>query len=296
MGCGSLYSGAVRQADHPIQANDTGFTAPANRGLVNPLPAKTPGPRQPVFELCAETIEACVAARDGGASRIEFCSALDQEGLTPSLPTLEEAIRRSELPVHMLLRPRAGDFVYTDAEFAAMRESLRQGLALGATGFALGLLQRNGRVDVERTRALVADANGHEVTFHRAFDVSASLEAALEDVVLTGCQRVLTSGGASDVVVGTPTLAGLVRRAAARVEIAVGGGLRIGNARTVAARTGATHFHGSLRQVEDGPDTGASPAGKHRGDAGMVTGEAVRSMIRQLGEGMRQSTETLPPR
>ena len=237
--------------------------------------------RQPVFELCAETITACIAAREGGAARIEFCRELDAEGLTPDDGALAEAIRVSGLPVHMLLRPRAGDFVYTDGEFARMREEMRRGMVVGAAGFALGLLRADGRVDVERTRALVEMAEGREVTFHRAFDVTASPEDALEDVIVSGCGRVLTSGGAADVFAGAAMLERLVAQARGRLEIAVGGGLRIANAAAVARQTGARHFHGSLRQVEDGPGGGVR-------DAGAVTSGGVVSMVRELAAGMRQ--------
>lgn len=200
-----------------------------------------------VFELCAEGLQACRIARAAGAGRIEFCANLEVEGLTPDPALTRAAVAESGLPVFMLLRPRAGDFVYTPAEFAGMRDDLRQALSLGVSGFALGVLLPDGRVDVERTRELVELAAPLEVTFHRAFDVTPDLAAALEEIVATGCRRILTSGGASDAIAGAATLAALVGQAAGRVDIAVGGGLRAENARALAERTGAQHFHGSLR-------------------------------------------------
>ncbi|WP_263367527.1 copper homeostasis protein CutC [Edaphobacter bradus] len=205
--------------------------------------------RKIVFELCADSIDACLAARDGGADRIELCSALSEGGLTPSHGLIREALQRSGLPVHVLLRPRGGDFVYTHAEFDVMREDLTHMRRLGANGVVLGVLRADGTVDVERTRELVAMAGPLDVTFNRAFDHSASLEQALEDVIATGCRRVLTSGGKRDVVSGAKSLARLVNQAAGRIEIAVGGGLRLKNAASVARTTGARHFHGSLRRV-----------------------------------------------
>ena len=205
--------------------------------------------REIVFELCAESIDACLVAREGGASRIELCSALSEGGLTPSHGQIREAVSRSGLPVHVLLRPRGGDFVYTDAEFDVMLEDLKHLRLLGASGVVLGALHADASVDIERTRRLVAMAGTLEVTFNRAFDYTASLEQALEDVIATGCQRVLTSGGERDVVSGGRLLARLVEQAAGRIKIAVGGGLRVENAAAVARTTGARHFHGSVRRI-----------------------------------------------
>lgn len=218
-----------------------------------------------IFELCAESMDACLAARDGGANRIELCSALSEGGLTPSHGLIHEAVRRSGLPVHVLLRPRGGDFVYTPAEFEVMREDLKHMRLLGANGVVLGVLRRDNTIDVERTRELVALAGQLEVTFNRAFDLAAPLDQALEDVIATGCKRVLTSGGERDVVSGVSSLARLVKQAAGRIEIAVGGGLRLKNASAVARATGARHFHGSIRRVvedsmrHDGPDVLEDP-------------------------------------
>jgi copper homeostasis protein len=206
--------------------------------------------RKIIFELCAESIQACLAAREGGADRIELCTALSEGGLTPSHGLTREAVLRSGLPVHVLLRPRGGNFLYTDDEFTLMREDLLHAHALGASGFVLGILRTDGTVDIERTRELVDLAAPLEITFHRAFDYTASLEQALEDVIATGCRRVLTSGGERDVLAGAHRLARLVELAAGRIEIAAGGGLRIKDAAALARATRASHFHGSLRRSE----------------------------------------------
>lgn len=200
-----------------------------------------------VFELCAESIDACLAAAPGGADRIELCSALSEGGLTPSHGLIREAVRRSSLPVHVLLRPRGGNFVYTEAEFAVMRDDLQHLRKLGAAGVVLGILTQENTVDLARTRELVALAGPLDLTFHRAFDGTARLDLALEDVIATGCRRILTSGGEPDVATGAASLRQLVQQAGDRIDIAVGGGLRLENAAAVACITGATHFHGSVR-------------------------------------------------
>ena len=235
------------------------------------------------FELCAETLQACLAAQEGGADRIELCSALSEDGLTPSHALIRAAVAQSGLPVYVLLRPRGGDFVYSEREFTLMRDDLLHARSLGASGFALGLLRADGTVDVERTRAVVALAAPLEVTFHRAFDVAPSLEAALEDVIATGCRRVLTSGGERDVVTGAANLARLVERAGERIAVTAGGGLRVENAAFVATATHARHFHGSVRRrVEEA----GKPAREKPGPLAMtkyvVDPDDVRVMISAL--------------
>jgi copper homeostasis protein len=242
--------------------------------------------REASFELCAETLDACLVAREGGADRIELCSALSEDGLTPSHALIRAAVQQSGLPVYVLLRPRGGDFVYSERELALMRDDLLHARDLGVSGFALGLLRTNGTVDVERTRELVALAAPLEVTFHRAFDVTLSLDNALEDVITTGCRRLLTSGGERDVVAGAANLAWLVERAGERIAVAAGGGLRIPNAAFVAKTTQARHFHGSARRRVEGVNT---PTGEKPGPLAVgkyvVDPADIRAMIDALKQG-----------
>src|ERR1700730_12386318 len=167
-----------------------------------------------VFELCAQSVDACLAAHAGGAHRIELCTALSEGGLTPSHGLIREVVQKSGLPVHVLLRPRGGDFIYTPTELYVMREDLKQARSFGVAGVVLGLLCADGTVDVEQTRELVEMAGPLEVTFNRAFDYTASHEQALEEVIAAGCRLVLTSGGQRDVVQGAESLARLVKHAA----------------------------------------------------------------------------------
>lgn len=243
------------------------------------------------FELCAETMQACLAAREGGADRIELCSALSEEGLTPSHAMIRAAVAHSGLPVYVLLRPRAGDFVYSEEEFALMKDDLLHARSLGASGFALGLLRPDATVDLERTRELVELASPLEVTFHRAFDLTPSLDDALETVIAAGCRRVLTSGGERDVVIGAANLARMVERAAGRIAIAAGGGLRLDNAAQVARTTRASHFHGSMRSK------GASTTGSGRrtlsslaNQVSVVDPAEIQAMIRTLSEAREEIT------
>ncbi|MEG9435674.1 copper homeostasis protein CutC [Edaphobacter sp. HDX4] len=243
-----------------------------------------------VFELCAENLQACLAAGQGGAARIELCSALIEDGLTPSHALIDAAVKCSGIPVHVLLRPRGGDFVYNDDEFRLMRDDLLHARSLGVSGFAVGILRTDSTVDIERTQELVELAAPLEVTFHRAFDLTPSLEQSLEDVIATGCNRILTSGGERDVVVGAGTLAMLVSRAADRVSIAAGGGLTIENAAFVASNSKAKHFHGSLRRMRPGLQRNerhgilASSEQPHI----VVDPADIRAILRQLGDAPHQ--------
>ncbi len=233
-----------------------------------------------VFELCAETIDACLAARDGGAHRIELCSGLSEGGITPSHALIRAAVERSGIPTHVLVRPRGGDFLYSAAEVEVMREDIFHIKGLGAAGVVLGMLRADSTVDMEGTSALVELARPMEVTFHRAFDATQSLAQALEDVIATGANRVLTSGGQRDVVAGSSSLGELVMQAGKRIEIAAGGGLRLENAATLARVTGAGHFHGSLRRML--PASGSTGEIVGAGANYSVDAEDVRTIIHRL--------------
>ena len=224
------------------------------------------------FELCAETLGACAAANAGGADRIELCRALEVGGLTPELLLVQAAVRSGGVPVHVLLRPFADEFRTSAAVLAELSASLLAARGMGAAGVVLGLLRADGTVDVEETRALVRLAAPLPVTFHRAFDATPDVFEALEDVIRTGCARVLTSGGAADVLAGAPVLERLVTQAGGRIDVAIGGGLREGNAEAVARITGGLHFHASLKHSETGT-------------RGEPSAESVRRMVGLLSIG-----------
>jgi copper homeostasis protein len=238
--------------------------------------------RKIIFEVCAESLEACLVAREGGADRIELCCALSEGGLTPSHTLIDAAVQQSSLPIYTILRPRGGEFVYSDAEFALMQEDLEHAQALGVSGFVAGVLRTDGSVDGTRMRRLVEQAAPLEMTFHRAFDVTVNLQHALEDVIATGCRRLLTSGGAIDVYTGAKTIRHLAEQAAGRIAIAAGGGLRLETAAEVARTSGAQQFHGSVRSWESSPDVITECPVVRR----MVTkSEDVRRMIAALEVG-----------
>lgn len=146
------------------------------------------------LEVCAGSLASCLAAARGGAARVELCASLEAGGVTPSPGMIALARQRLDIGLHVIVRPRGGDFLYADDEFEVMRRDVLACRELGADGVALGLLTADGDVDVERTRELVRLAGPMTTTFHRAFDMARYPEQALEQVIASGCRRVLTSG------------------------------------------------------------------------------------------------------
>jgi copper homeostasis protein len=198
------------------------------------------------FELCVESLEAGRVAEAGGADRIELCAKLERGGITPSAELAAANLRSLNIPVYVLIRPRSGDFCYSPDEFTLMRRQIEQAKAAGASGVAVGVLQADGRVDVDRTRALVELARPLAVTFHRAFDETPDLSEALERVIETGAGSLLTSGGAADVLSGAELIGALRRQAGERIHIVAGGGLRLESLVEVVRRAGVFSLHGSL--------------------------------------------------
>ena len=199
-----------------------------------------------LFELCADSLEAARAAQAGGADRMELCEDLTVAGVTPSPALLRAVLAEVSIPVHVLIRPRGGDFVYSAAEFRQMRREIEQAKASGAAGVAVGVLLPDGRVDVKRTRELFELARPMKVTFHRAFDETGDLDQALEDVIASGADCLLTSGGAPNVLEGAEQIGRLQAQAGDRLEVMAGGGLKLRNLAEVVRRTGVTCLHGSL--------------------------------------------------
>ncbi|MDR3727637.1 MAG: copper homeostasis protein CutC [Terracidiphilus sp.] len=199
-----------------------------------------------LFELCAENLESAKAAEFGGASRIELCAELAIGGVTPSIELTTAVLRALSIPVHVLIRPRGGNFVYSAEEFAVMQRQVAQAKQAGAAGVVLGMLRPDCRVEVERSRALVELAHPMTVTFHRAFDATPDLSEALEAVIETGADCLLTSGGEPDVLAGAEAIRRLRTQAGERLSVMAGGGLRLANLVEVVQRTGVSLLHGSL--------------------------------------------------
>ena len=200
--------------------------------------------RPPVLvEAAVESVAGAIVAERAGAQRIELCANLTDGGTTPSGGTIAAAVARVKAPVFVMIRPRGGDFLYTSVELDVMTRDIATARSLGAHGIVLGVLTRDGTVDVERTRALVEAARPLPVTFHRAFDLTIDLGEALESVIACGIARVLTSGGAPRAADGIERLAALVRRGGARITVMPGGGISATNAVTIIQKSGSREIH-----------------------------------------------------
>jgi copper homeostasis protein len=199
-----------------------------------------------LLEVCVDSMESGMAAERGGAHRIELCSDLPSGGVTPSSGMIAAVRQKVSLALHVMIRPRSGDFCYSDDEFQIMQQDVAAAKQLGADGVVLGILDLEGNVDVKRTRRLVELAEPLKVTFHRAFDMSRDLFRPLHDVQTTGVHCILTSGGRQSAAEGAKTLQALVEAAKGRIAIMAGSGVNDHNVAALIARSGVREIHASL--------------------------------------------------
>lgn len=200
-----------------------------------------------LLEIACGDLREAMAADDGRADRIELCSALELDGLTPSLGTAVEVMRQLTTPFVAMVRPRAGNYVYTPLELSVMLQDAQLLLDAGAAGIVVGCLDGNGEVDFRPCKQLAAVAGESDVVFHRAFDQVTDRFTALETLIDLGFKRVLTSGGAKTALEGARQIRALVEQADGRIEILPAGGIREHNVEAVIRQTGCEQVHLSLR-------------------------------------------------
>lgn len=199
-----------------------------------------------LVEVCVDSVASALATERGGAARVELCSDLLEGGITPSAGLIATVRSKVSIGLHPIIRPRPGDFFYSDPEIEIMRRDIEAAKQLGADGVVLGILDQQGNVDVGRTRELVELARPLSVTFHRAFDMSSDLGRALDSVCQTGADRILTSGGEQTCLEGIDVIASLVKAADERVAIIAGGGIGHRDALNIVERTGVREIHVGL--------------------------------------------------
>jgi copper homeostasis protein len=218
-------------------------------------------PTHTVLEICVDSVERAAAAERGGADRVELCMHLSSGGITPSIGFMQTVRRYIRIPIHALVRPRDGDFCYSDHEFEIMRDDILAAKQSGMNGVVLGILHRHGRVDIARTRALVGLAEPLPVTFHRAFDESANADTAIEEVIQTGASRILTSAGKTLATDSLSRLKHFVQVAENRIVIMPCGGINEENVLPVLQETSAREIHTSLGASDSSGNGGARQAG-----------------------------------
>ena len=203
-----------------------------------------------LIEAAVESLDAACAAAQGGADRIELCTDLAHGGTTPDVQLIRDALAQLTIPVFVLVRPRAGDFVYSVAEHGAILEQIAAAKQAGAAGVVTGALRAQQDIDEVRTAELISTARPLPVTFHRAFDECRHLPAALEMLIELGVNRVLTSGGAKTAAEGVEEIRELVRQANGRIQILPGGGVDQENVARIVQRTGVSEVHFSVRDAD----------------------------------------------
>ena len=209
----------------------------------------------PIFEVCVDSVDSAVAAEQGGATRVELCAALLEGGLTPSAGTI--AITRAQVSIglQVMIRPRGGDFLYSDTEFASMKHDIELAKQLGANGVVFGLLTVAGDIDSDRTRVLLDHAKPMNVTFHRAFDMTRDPIAALGTLIELGINRVLTSGQEVSALEGAELVHGLLVHADDKIIVMPGGGITEQNIKKVLDTTGAKEIHVTGTRTKNSPMT-----------------------------------------
>ena len=201
------------------------------------------------LEVCANSVTSALAAQEGGAVRVELCENLKEGGTTPSHGQILMARSLLHIKLYVLIRPRGGDFLYSDLEYQIMMADIRYCIEAGCDGVVIGMLNPDGSIDTERCleMARLARQWGLGVTFHRAFDMCANLVKALEEIIEMGCERILTSGGKSTAMEGATVINHLVQKAAGRISIMPGSGVSEANVANLVHFTGVTEVHSSAR-------------------------------------------------
>lgn len=195
------------------------------------------------LEICANSIASAMAAQAGGADRIELCENLNAGGTTPGFGTMTLARKLLNIPIHVLIRPRPGDFLYSEAEFACMKMDIHACKEMEINGVVIGILKKDGQIDVDRCLELAELARPMSLTFHRAFDLCADPYRALEEIIELGFDRILTAGQESNVTAGALFLHQLSRKAEGRISIMPGSGVNEDNVSLILEACGATEIH-----------------------------------------------------
>ena len=246
------------------------------------------------FEVCANSVDSCLAAQAGGANRVELCAGIPEGGTTPSYGTIVLARETlADTRLHVIIRPRGGDFLYSTLEQRIMLKDIETAKQAGADGVVFGCLTADGEVDVPLMKRLMEAAQGMSVTFHRAFDVCRNPHRALEDIIGLGCDRILTSGQQPTAEQGIPLLKELQQQAAGRIILLAGCGVNEQNIARIARETSIQEFHFSARENIESGMRYRNPSVSMGGTVcideyslPVTTERRVKNTLRALSEGM----------
>ena len=234
------------------------------------------------LEVIAFDLTSCIIAAENGVTRIELCANPQEGGTTPSFGMIKEARKISAIQLFPIIRPRGGDFYYSTHEFNSMLHDIQQCRDLGCDGVVIGMLKKDGSIDIEKNRELVDAAKGMDVTFHRAFDRVNDPFVALEQIISIGCKRILTSGLKPNVMEGIETLKELVRKAGNRITIMPGSGVRSNNITQLAEYTNAKSFHSSARKNKDSTMDFQNPNMRESLTHATIDADEVRALKNEL--------------
>jgi copper homeostasis protein len=204
-----------------------------------------------ILEICCTSFQSALIAQQEGANRIELCDNIFEGGTTPSLGMISQVCNKLDIDCYVLIRPRGGDFNYSDDEFEIMKSDIQSCKEAGVEGIVSGVLTPQGNIDIERTKELVALSGEIDFTFHRAFDLVSDPEKSLKEVISTGAKRILTSGLQNNLVEGIPLIQNLLIWAKNDIKIMVGGGLNSNNITEIIEQTGCQEYHTTAKTWVD---------------------------------------------
>ncbi len=236
------------------------------------------------LEVIGFNIESCVTAQSSGAHRIELCDNPFDGGTTPSYGFIKAAREILSIDLYPIIRPRGGDFLYTDREFEIMKTDVQLCRELGCDGVVIGMLHADGTVDKIRCRQLVDLAYPMGVTFHRAFDRTNDPFKALEDIIEIGCERILTSGQMPGALEGAELIYALIQQADERIIIMPGSGVHSDNIIALAEQTGAKEFHTSARILSDSKMSFINPAMNENLEVVVTDADEVKKIVELLNQ------------
>ena len=237
---------------------------------------------QAILEVCAFNIQSCLTAQRAGAARVELCDNPVEGGTTPSYGTLKRAREKLSIALYPILRPRSGNYFYSEEEFAVLEEDIRMCRQLGCDGISVGVQTRGSEIDTERFKRIVDWAGPMGVTCNRVFDNAPDPFRALEELIQCGCERVLTSGQKRAAPEAGALLRRLVEQAGERITIMPGAGVKSSNIARLKQESGAREFHSSARVIAPNPVTWANPEVNDYGHVYLADEAEVRAMVDAL--------------